>query len=389
MKRFKRQKLLTLASLFVFTFVLNALTIISTSAISSACRNSEACMAAVEAEKSANKKAEEAAATANAYAIEVANKNSEIYRLELAIAESKAQIASLETEISAAEAKLEKDQTALAKLIVSEHFNAPTSDPILILASSDSISDLAEKEAREKTAEEQITIASREVKSLKESLEQKKSQAEALLETQKLSQAELAATRSALESMVAKYSADSAAFSADAEAARQAKIAAEEAEQRAHPELYRGGSYTGVNTYEWQADCPQYQDYYLTYFNGYKIGGYVCECVSYAGWKAYEAYGVYLSWGNAYSWDDYGRASYVVNNIPSSDSIGQSDGGTYGHVFWVEEVNSDGSINITEYNNWYSTGQLTGSYHTGDFGSRTIPAYEVGNYNYIHLDQPL
>ena len=94
MKRFKRQKLLTLASLFVFTFVLNALTIISTSAISSACRNSEACMAAVEAEKSANKKAEEAAATANAYAIEVANKNSEIYRLELAIAESKAQIAS-------------------------------------------------------------------------------------------------------------------------------------------------------------------------------------------------------------------------------------------------------------------------------------------------------
>ena len=55
-------------------------------------------------------------------------------------------------------------------------------------------------------------------------------------------------------------------------------------------------------------NCPGRQDAYTTYWDDvygvHKIGGYVCECVSYAGWKAYEAYGVAPAWGNAYSWDD-------------------------------------------------------------------------------------
>ena len=149
-------------------------------------------------------------------------------------------------------------------------------------------------------------------------------------------------------------------------------------------------AYTGANTYPWQGDCPHRQDAYLTYVetsNGWrKVGGYVCECVSYAGWKAYEAYGVIAAWGNAYSWDEGARnAGYTVNRTPAAGTIGQMNDGPYGHVFWVESVNSDGSINITEYNNYWSTGQLTGSYHVGDFGARVISAAEAGNYNYIHF----
>ena len=115
----------------------------------------------------------------------------------------------------------------------------------------------------------------------------------------------------------------------------------------------------------------------------------MCECVSYAGWKAYEAWGVALGWGNAYSWDDGARADksgrFYVDHNPAGQTIGQIDDGPYGHVFWVESVNDDGSINVTEYNNYWSTGQLTGSYHIGDFGARKISAAEAASYNYIHF----
>ncbi|MDO5451948.1 MAG: CHAP domain-containing protein, partial [Candidatus Saccharibacteria bacterium] len=124
----------------------------------------------------------------------------------------------------------------------------------------------------------------------------------------------------------------------------------------------------------------------MTYIEGYAVGGYVCECVSYTGWKAYENYGLYLAWGNAYSWDDYARsAGYRVDNTPAAGTVGQVDGYPYGHVFWVESVNGDGSINVTEYNNAWATYLYTGNMQYGDFGARTIPAGEVGSYNYIHF----
>ena len=93
-----------------------------------------------------------------------------------------------------------------------------------------------------------------------------------------------------------------------------------------------------------------------------------------------------IGWGNAYNWDDAARSlGYRVDKSPAAGTIGQVDGGAYGHVFWVESVNGDGSINVTEYNNAYATQLYSGSSHYGDFGARTIPAGEVGYYNYIHF----
>ena len=195
------------------------------------------------------------------------------------------------------------------------------------------------------------------------------------------------AKRREREELMEKYQNDAEAYEEVAAAAREEKQAAERAWQEQHSSSFSGlAYYSGDNTYPWQADCPAKQDYYLTYIGGYKVGGYVCECVSYAGWKAYEAYGVYVGWGNAYSWDDGARAAgYRVDHSPAAGTIGQLDGGPYGHVFWVESVNPNGSINVTEYNNPYATQLYSGAYHSGDFGARTIPAGEVGRYNYIHF----
>lgn len=78
---------------------------------------------------------------------------------------------------------------------------------------------------------------------------------------------------------------------------------------------------------------------------------------------------------NANRWDDLARsAGLLVDRTPSAGAIFQSDSGWYGHVGYVESVNSDGSINVSERN------------YAGCYGVlfSTIPASDVGNFNYIH-----
>ena len=82
------------------------------------------------------------------------------------------------------------------------------------------------------------------------------------------------------------------------------------------------------------------------------------------------------TWGNANNWASAAAASgYTVNNSPASGSILQSTAGGYGHVAYVENVNSDGSINVSEMNYGQGAGVVT---------SRTISASEASGYNYIH-----
>lgn len=358
-------------------------------AISKACQNSAACREAVEKEKEASRKAASAASSANMFQAKVDELSAEIAGKEAEIAETEAEVKELKLEIKKTEARLTKEQEALAELLVNMHFDSDA-EPIRILAGASSISDLAEKAAREEVVKEQISASAAAIKQAKEELEASKAEVEALLAQQQAAKDSLVTKRKEQQSLVAKYENDAEAYAEQAKAAQKAQREAERAEQEAHPELYRGSAYSGANTYPWQADCPGRQDEYITYYESgtgwHKIGGYVCECVSYAGWKAYEAYGLALGWGNAYSWDDGARAAgYRVDHSPAAGTIGQVDTAPYGHVFWVESVNGDGSINVTEYNNAYATYLYSGVSRYGDFGARTIPASEVGRYNYIHL----
>ena len=78
---------------------------------------------------------------------------------------------------------------------------------------------------------------------------------------------------------------------------------------------------------------------------------------------------------NANRWDDIARSRGVlVDRVPAAGTIFQTDSGWYGHVGYVESVNADGSINVSERN------------YRGCYGVlySTIPASEVGKFNYIH-----
>ena len=362
--------------------------------ISLACKNSPACMEAVAKEEAANRNAAASARSANIYQAKVDELTAEIASKEADIAISEAEIKALRAQIKATEKRLAEEQGALAELLVNMHFESDA-EPIRILAGATSISDLAEKAARNQVVKEQISISANKVKQAKEQLEKDKAEVESLLASQQQAKKDLVTKRSEQKALVEKYEANAEAYAAVAKAALAEQRKAEEAEQLAHPERYGGRVYVGgtSNTYPaiWRNDCPSARDegrQYPTYWGSAKIGGYVCECTSYAGWKAYEAYGYSIGWGHAYSWDDNARNDSrvaSVNHSPAAGTIGQNDGGSWGHVFWVESVNADGSVNVTEYNNAQATYLLTGSFHYGDFGARTIPASEAGWYNYIHF----
>ena len=357
--------------------------------ISKACQNSAACRAAVAKEKEATKNAASAAVSANRFQAKVNELLAEVAGKEAEIAETEADMKALKAEIAENEKKLNSEQQALVELLVNMHFESDA-EPIKILAGASSISDLAEKAAREEVVKEQISASAAAVKQTKNELEAARAEVQELLDQQQAAKDALVAKKNEQQGLVAKYENDAEAYAKEAKAAQAAQREAEKAEQEAHPELYHGSAYSGANTYPWQGDCPARQDEYMTYWEDgsgwHAIGGYVCECVSYAAWKAYEAHGVVLAWGNAYSWDDVARnVGYRVDKNPEAGTVGQVDGGAYGHVFWVESVNGDGSINVTEYNNAYATQLYSGNFTFGDFGSRTIPAGEVSYYNYIHF----
>lgn len=81
------------------------------------------------------------------------------------------------------------------------------------------------------------------------------------------------------------------------------------------------------------------------------------------------------TWGNANNWANAAAQSgYTVNNNPAAGAILQSTAGGYGHVAYVDKVNSDGSIQVSEMN--YQG--------VGIVSSRTISASAAGAYNYIH-----
>lgn len=80
--------------------------------------------------------------------------------------------------------------------------------------------------------------------------------------------------------------------------------------------------------------------------------------------------------GNAADWVYTLAGRYVINQTPARGAVIQNGGG-YGHVGVVESVNDDGSITISEMNNYAAGGAFA-------VNIRTIPASAVGNFNYIH-----
>lgn len=319
----------------------------------------ERCKQAEAAEKEASEKANNAAAQADTLDGEISRLNEEIKMYEARIIANRAKAEDLKKQIEENTKKLELQKDALADMII-EMYLAGDTDELMILASSSSLSDYAEKQTRLDSARDQISLSTQMVETLKNDLEAQKKEVDRVIADQEIQQQAIEETKRREEELVAIYKANAAAYSAESAAARKIKEA--EIAEAIRKNNSTGAIGNGTNTYPKRGNCPQDNLRYSFY------GGYVCQCVSYTGWKVFERYGIRISaWGNANQWHNTARRlGYRVDHEPEAGSVAISTSGPYGHAMWVEAVNSNGTINLSEYNNSYSSA----SHKAGDFGYR-------------------
>lgn len=347
----------------------------------SVCRSDE-CKAAQEKENQLRQKASEATNEALTVEGEIEKLNVEIAAIEANIATSVAMVNDLKQQIAETEEKLDTQQTGLASLLVQMHFD-DNSNALSLLAGSSTLSDYAEKQARNDTMKAQIAAGIETIKELKEDLEGQKADVERLILEMEGQKSAVAEKRNEQSEIAEKYRENAAAFTADAEAAHQEMLAQVEwirTQVQSSGNIGGSRSTSGYDSYPWRNGCL-YEGLGQWAVINWKSGGYgglYCQCVDYAGWKVHEyTHGQVNAefWGNANMWasSNHGYAKLWIDNTPAANTVAVSGYGGYGHVMWVESVNPDGSLNISEYN-WYpyafSTGVVT----------------NPSGLSYIHLD---
>lgn len=325
----------------------------------------------------AARKAAEAAGAANNLQGEIKRLKAKVTGLEADIAANQAVVVDLATRIKEAEGRLKKTQSALAELLLDLHFSEKP-EGIMLLAGSETISEMAEKRSRLGAAREQIKITALTIKDTKEKLERQKREIERILAEEESQKTEIVATKQRSEYLEKTYRNNAKAFSEAQK--RHKKIQQEEEEEirRLNSIGYVGN---GVNNYPLKNRCPRDNNMGVAY------AGNWCQCTSYAGWKAYSRWGFKywtVRFGHAKTWGARARAAgYKVTNTPALHTVAANTNGYYGHVMWVEKVYPDGSIDVSEYNNSYSSK----SGLPGDFGyrSRVPRSHQVG-WEFIHFN---
>jgi surface antigen len=270
---------------------------------------------------------------------------------------NKAKIAELNSEIAANEAKLEEQGAVLGDTLVDLHLDKRVT-PLEILASSKSLSDYVDKQAQQTTVKEQVNSSVQKIDELKKKLQEEKAAVERLLNDQQYRNKQLATKRQEQQNLLNQTQGQEATYKELTDKNNK------EIERLRAEQIRINQSSTGGGTVV--AGDPNRGGYPAYLHNARKDslvdpwGMYNRECVSYAAWKVHQNYGNMPYWGgigNANQWDNNAvRFGIPYGSTPKPGSVAVFNAGRWGHVAWVESVNANGSINLSEYN-WNGDGQ--------------------------------
>lgn len=301
------------------------------------------------------------------YEAEAGRLRAEANTLQNALAALGAQQAALQAQIEQKELELERlkaqiieteerilnQEAALARNLKSMYIESDTS-LLEQVFSSKSIGDYIDKAEYRNKIRDSIQKAIKEIRQLKVDLEKQKADVEKVLADQKAMRDQLAAQEAEKNTLLAQTQGQEAAYQAIV-GQKNSEIENLREQQRAANSRFIagsgpacGGGYPGIY-------CNAPMDSIVD-----KWGMYNRECVSYTAFKV-EQSGRYMPYwggrGNANQWDDNARAAGIpVDGNPRAGDVAVWNIGYYGHVMYVESVNSDGTINISQYNaDWNGT----------------------------------
>lgn len=307
---------------------------------------------------------------------EVAQLDSERQVIEGQINLSQIKYDKLQSEIEATKQKLADTKDALGRIIADIYVDSDVTS-IEMLASSKNISDYVDKSSYQSAITDELRKASETIKTLKKDFESQQEDVKRILAEQQLAQNELVKKTSERQNLLDQTEGQESVYTnlvsdrekKQGELHRQQQAEIEAAMRQASggigPILVGDSSKGG---YPWESGC--YVDanawsYGGVNGNGTDPLGYGCrQCVSYTAFKVGQRTGNYPRyWGNANMWPSSARAAgYQTGSTPRANSVGVIMAGQYGHTVWVDSVNSDGTLIISQYNYYNAGGPGWGNY---------------------------
>ncbi len=263
----------------------------------------------------------------------------------------------LAKDIKETTAKIEENRRVSGELIVKDSLKGSVS-PFIRLAGSENLANFVDESANDESAQKDILDKIDEIERLKKKLESDKKDVERVLLDQKSQRDQLARKEAERQNLISETKGKESAYK-NLSSKKNSQISNLRAEQAAANAAAMqsigfgsipagvpgGGGYPGV----W-ANAPL--DAYVDPW-----GLYTRECVSYAAWKVHST-GRFVPHfggaGNANQWPST-VAKYGIRSgsTPKAGSVAMWPIGYYGHVMYVESVNSDGTITVSDYNlNW-------------------------------------
>lgn len=274
----------------------------------------------------------------------------------------------LELEIDESKAKIEDNKKALGNTIADLYVNSNTST-LEMLASSSNIGDYIDKQTQQNSVRDSLAKTIDEINVLKAKLEKQQQGVKFVLSNQNNARKALEKSKSEQQKLLNETKGKENAYrklksknqaQQDSLAERAAKIQSSRA---------TSGSVisSGVDgNYPWNSNnCPMqgWVSYGGADGNGTDGKGYGCrQCTSYVAWKAARETGRYpIGWGDAKDFPAYARAAKMKTGYTAkAGSIAvmkpAQSGGPAGHVAWVESVNGDGTMIVSQYNYNYGAG---------------------------------
>jgi peptidoglycan hydrolase CwlO-like protein len=319
----------------------------------------------------------------------------QINSLQGSIATNEAKQADLEKQIAQKQQEINHQRAVLGDILRSMYVDGQMST-IEMLASSNDLSEYVDKEAYRNSVQNNIQDSLAQIAKLQQQLQSKKTQVERLLVGLKDQRNQLAASKQRQASLLAynhqqqsSYNAKLKANQAQIRKLEAAQAAAQAAYARSHGVNFYGTAGHGGYPNRW-ANAPK--DSLVDSW-----GMLNRECVSYVAWKI-DSVGKYMPrWGgnyskyyggNAYRWTDNADIDHIPHTgyPPSSWRAGvavvwdQYDGvGSKGHVAYLEGVNSDGSIEVSQYN------FFSASLGHGQFSRMHLSASDAQQLDYIYF----
>ena len=278
--------------------------------------------------------------------------NGQITAIQGQITDSQKKIDNLNAQIKRNEILIKQRRKAMGQVLADMHVDDQIS-PLEMLASSNSIGDYIDKQEQRSSLRTSLNGKIKEIKALQKKLEENKKLVENTLRDQESQRNVLSSKQSEKAKLVADTKNDQNAYSALAQK-RNSEVAKLREEQAAANRralgggvsipggIPGGGGYPGV----W-ANAPL--DAYVDPW-----GLYTRECVSYVAWKIHST-GRYVPHfggaGNANQWPSTAaRHGISSGSTPKAGAAAVMNIGYYGHVMYVESVNGDGTITVSDYN---------------------------------------